>query len=115
VNVFAAEHHDRAAEQMKAAYRARTRAMISRGTVGANFTDAEIDAFLASPNGRQLASMTRYTAVGTPAEVRDYLEAFAASSHADELILAHHAPQVVDRVRSIELTGAALVAPAGRG
>jgi luciferase family oxidoreductase group 1 len=109
VNVFAAEDHDEAAAQMKVAYRARTRAMLSRGSVGGNFTDAEIDEFLASPNGRSLAGMTRYTAAGTPAEVRAYLEDFAASTGADELILAHHAAQIPDRIRSVELTGAAMV------
>ncbi|GAA1647589.1 LLM class flavin-dependent oxidoreductase [Actinoplanes couchii] len=107
VNVVAAEDHDEAVEQMKAAYRARTRAFITRGSVGQNFTDAEIDAFLASPNGRQLASMTKYTAVGTPDEVRDYLTNFAAECQADELITAHHAQSVEDRIRSITLTGAA--------
>ena len=34
VNVFAAEDHDDAAQQMKVSYRARTRAFISRGSVG---------------------------------------------------------------------------------
>ena len=114
VNVFAAEDHDEAADQMKVAYRARTRAMISRGAVGTNFTDAEIDAFLASPNGRQLAGMTRYTAVGTPSEVRDYLIDFAESSHADEVIMAHSATKIADRVRSVELTGEAMVTAAPR-
>jgi putative transposase len=109
VNVFAAEDHDVAVDQMKVAYRARTRAMISRGTVGANFTDVEIDEFLASPNGRQLASMTQYTAAGTPAEIRTYLEAFATSCHADELILAHYASHTPDRVRSVELAGEAML------
>jgi luciferase family oxidoreductase group 1 len=109
VNVFAADEHDVAAEQMKIAYRARTRAMLTRGIRGGNFTDAEIDEFLASPNGRSLAGMTRYTAVGTPAEVRAYLEDFAASARADELIVAHHAPSVADRVRSVALTGDAMV------
>jgi luciferase family oxidoreductase group 1 len=112
VNVFAAEDHDEAARQKTVAYRARTRAMLSRGTVGGNFTDAEIDEFLASPNGHPLASMTRYTAVGTPAEVRDYLADFAATVGADELILAHHASQTPDRIRSVELTGAAVPAEA---
>jgi luciferase family oxidoreductase group 1 len=109
VNVFAADDHDRAVEQKTVAYRARTRAMISRGAVGTNFTDAEVDEFLASPNGRQLASMTQYTAVGTPAEVRDYLAAFAESTKADELILAHYAADVTDRVRSVELAGQAML------
>jgi putative transposase len=115
VNVFAADEHDVAAEQMTTAYRARTRAMLTRGVRGGNFTDAEIDAFLASPNGRSLAGMTRYTAAGTPAEVRDYLQDFATSARADELILAHHAAGVADRVRSVELTGEAMAeAASGR-
>ncbi|MDR7275274.1 LLM class flavin-dependent oxidoreductase [Catenuloplanes atrovinosus] len=112
VNVIAADTREEAEDQRTRAYRNRTRAFISRGAVGQNFTDAEIDAFLASPNGRQLAEMTRYTAVGTPDEVRDYLEAFAASIKADELITAHHAEDVAARVRSVELTGAAMTAPA---
>ncbi|MFD0516514.1 LLM class flavin-dependent oxidoreductase [Paractinoplanes durhamensis] len=49
VNVFAADDHDQAAHQMKVAFRARTRAFITRGPVARNFTDAEIDEFLASP------------------------------------------------------------------
>ncbi|WP_378729833.1 LLM class flavin-dependent oxidoreductase [Nocardia brasiliensis] len=110
VNVFAAENADDAAAQQTIAYRARARLMIKRGAAGADFTDAEIDAFLASPNGRQLASMTRYTATGTPTEVRDYLDEFAASIQADELILAHHATRIEDRVRSVELTGTAMAA-----
>ncbi|WP_436531908.1 LLM class flavin-dependent oxidoreductase [Actinoplanes sp. HUAS TT8] len=112
VNVIAADSHDEAVAQKTSAYRARTRAFISRGSVGRNYTDAEIDAFLASPGGQQLAQMTRYTAVGTPDEVRDYLAEFAESSQADELITAHHAQSVQDRVRSIELTGAAMAATA---
>jgi luciferase family oxidoreductase group 1 len=112
VNVFAAEDHDDAAEQMKISYRARTRAFISRGAVGVNYTDAEIDEFLASPSGSQLASMTRYTAVGTPAEVRTYLETFAASCHADELITAHSASRTEDRIRSVELAAEAMATAA---
>jgi putative transposase len=108
-NVFAAEDHDEAVRQMTVAYRARTRAMISRGAVGRNYTDAEIDAFLASPNGRQLAEMTRYTTAGTPDEVRDYLTDFAASAGADEVIVAHYAADVAARVRSVELTGEAIL------
>ncbi len=111
-NVFAAADHDTADEQRTVAYRARTRSMLTRGVRGGNFTDAEIDAFLASPNGAGLAAMTRYTAVGTPAEVRDYLAGFAAETGADELILAHHAMSVADRVRSVALTGEAMAGAA---
>ncbi|GAA0566412.1 LLM class flavin-dependent oxidoreductase [Paractinoplanes ferrugineus] len=108
VNVFAAEDGDLAAKQKEVAYRTRTRAFLTRGPLAHNFTDAEIDAFLASPNGAQLAAMTRYTAVGTPSEVRDYLLAFAEGCQADELITTHQAPETDHRIRSIELTSAAM-------
>ncbi|GLY06539.1 MULTISPECIES: LLM class flavin-dependent oxidoreductase [Actinoplanes] len=111
VNVVAADTHEEAEAQKTASYRARTRAFISRGANGPAYTDAEIDAFLASPNGQSLAAMTRYTAVGTPEQVRDYLTDFAESCGADELITAHHAQSVQDRIRSIALTGAAMEVP----
>ncbi|WP_040699772.1 LLM class flavin-dependent oxidoreductase [Nocardia vinacea] len=111
VNVFAAEDHDAAVAQKTISYRARARAMIRRGAAGADFTDEEIDAFLASPNGSQLSAMTRYTAVGTPAEVRSYLADFAGSIDADELIVAHHATEIDDRLRSVELTGGLITEP----
>ncbi|WP_305784378.1 LLM class flavin-dependent oxidoreductase [Symbioplanes lichenis] len=104
VNVIAADDHDKAVDQMTKSYRARTRAFITRGPVARNFTDAEIDEFLASPSGRQLSQMTRYTAVGTAAEVQDYLETFAKEAGADELITAHHALDTADRIRSVQLT-----------
>jgi luciferase family oxidoreductase group 1 len=108
VNVFAAADHDTAEQQRATAYRERARRLITRrGSGQAEFTDAEIDAFLASPNGRQLAATTRYTAVGTPDEVRSYLTDFAESIGADELITTHHALTIADRVRSLELTATA--------
>ncbi|GAA5050644.1 LLM class flavin-dependent oxidoreductase [Nocardia callitridis] len=110
VNVFTADDHDAAVEQKTVAYRARARMMISRGPAGRSFTDEEIDAFLSSPNGGQLTAMTKYTAVGTPDETRSYLEEFAASLDADELILTHQSTEVADRVRSVELTGTAMAA-----
>jgi luciferase family oxidoreductase group 1 len=114
-NVFAADDHDEAVAQKTIAYRARTRSMLTRGARGANFTDAEIDEFLASPGGAQLSGMTRFTAAGTAAEVRDFLTAFATEAQADELILAHHAAGLADRLHSVELTGDAMAAaPAGR-
>jgi len=110
VNIFAAGDHDDAVRQRTIAYRRRARWMLR----GRNLTDAEIDAFLASPAGGALAEMTRYTAAGTPGEVGEYLAAFAVDTGADELILAHHATEVADRVRSVELTGDAFAAGAPR-
>ncbi|MEU6859875.1 LLM class flavin-dependent oxidoreductase [Glycomyces sp. NPDC046736] len=108
VNVFAAEDRASAEAQRAISYRNRARAFVKRGQGGRDYTDDEIDAFLASAAGAQLSAMTRYTATGTGDEVRQYLEDFAASVAADELITAHHAEQVDDRVRSVELTAQAL-------
>ena len=109
-NVFAADTYEEAAQQRAVAYRNRARAFIKRGAGNAEFSDEEIDAFLVSPNGQHLASMTRYTAVGLGEDVREYLAEFAGSVGADELILAHHAVEISDRIRSVELTGAAVAA-----
>ncbi|THV42495.1 LLM class flavin-dependent oxidoreductase [Glycomyces buryatensis] len=114
VNVFAADSRDEALAQQKVSYRNRARAFIARGAVGRNYTDAEIDAFLASPAGDQLSAMTKYTATGTPDEVHAYLEDLASSIGADELITAHHAIDVADRIRSVELTADAFSAAATR-
>lgn len=108
VNVFAAEDGDEAETQRATSYRNRARAFIKRGQEHQEYSDAEIDAFLASPGGQQLSNMTKYTATGTPEEVRKYLEAFAASIRADELITAHWAQEVPDRLRSVELTAKAM-------
>ncbi|MFJ4467576.1 hypothetical protein ACIP2X_08850 [Streptomyces sp. NPDC089424] len=62
---------------------------------------------LETPSGAQVLQQVeqemRYAAVGTPAEVKDYLDRFTAAARADELIVASVA---VDRgawLRSLEL------------
>ena len=55
--------------------------------------------------------MLTYAAVGTPAEVRDYLENFAKLADADELIVAHQAPTTEGRLRSVTLTAEAMATP----
>jgi len=63
------------------------------------------------PAGRQIVEMMRYTAVGTPESVENYLTAFATRVGIDELIVVS---PVVDRAawyRSFELlAGRAAVA-----
>jgi luciferase family oxidoreductase group 1 len=108
VNVVASDDHDDAVQQALTTTRARVRGMISRGPATPDYSDAQIDEFLTTPNGRQLASMMTYSAVGTPAEVRDYLEDFARHAQADELILAHQSPELPERLRSVELTAEAM-------
>jgi len=52
--------------------------------------------------------MLTYTALGTPGEVRDYLERFAELSGADELIVAHQAASLEARLRSVTLAAEAM-------
>nr|BFE84671.1 hypothetical protein GCM10020093_072720 [Planobispora longispora] len=47
--------------------------------------------------------MSRYSAVGTPAEVKDYLDRFAEHAQADELIVVSAAPGRQAWLRSVEL------------
>jgi putative transposase len=108
VSVYAADDPHDAATQFATSRRRRVRGMIQRGPVSRDYSDDEVDAFLASPGGAQIAQMARYTAVGTPAEVAAYLENFAAEAHADELITVHGALDADDRERSLRLTAAAV-------
>ena len=52
--------------------------------------------------------MLTYAAVGTPAEVGEYLDGFAKLADADELIVAHQAPTTEGRLRSVTLTAEAM-------
>ncbi|OQO90889.1 alkane 1-monooxygenase [Saccharomonospora piscinae] len=100
VNVLAADTEDEAQEQFLTMKRQRVSILLGRGRT---FTDEEADQVLDSPHGAQLLNMVRYTAVGTPDRVRDYLDDFAVHADADELITAHQAPSVKGRLHSVEL------------
>jgi alkanesulfonate monooxygenase SsuD/methylene tetrahydromethanopterin reductase-like flavin-dependent oxidoreductase (luciferase family) len=58
---------------------------------------------LDSPAGQHVQQMFRFAAVGTPAEVSQYIDAFARYADADELIVAHQSPSTATRLRSVEL------------
>jgi alkanesulfonate monooxygenase SsuD/methylene tetrahydromethanopterin reductase-like flavin-dependent oxidoreductase (luciferase family) len=100
VNVVAADTTDDAEMQFLAAKRSRVSAFFGRGKT---FTDDEADAILESPAGQHVQQMARYSAVGTPPEVGEYLEAFTKHADADELITVHHSPTADARLRSVEL------------
>jgi luciferase family oxidoreductase group 1 len=108
VNVIAALDSADATAQFETTRRARVRGMIARGPSAPDYTDEQIDAFITTTQGRQLANMMRYSAVGTPSEVRAYLTDFAASAQADELIIAHQSRDIDARLRSVELTAEAM-------
>ncbi|CAO5258850.1 MsnO8 family LLM class oxidoreductase [Frankia sp. AgKG'84/4] len=99
----AAPTPEEAAEQFRAALRGRARMFLARG---ATLSDAEVDALLETPGGAQIRDMMRYTAVGTPDEVRAYLGDLAEQTGADELMLAPAAPAREDRLRAVELVTA---------
>lgn len=100
VNVIAADTEDQAQQQFLATKRSRVNLLLGRGRT---FTDEEADLILDAPQGQHILQMTKYSAVGTPSTVKDYLDRFAAHADADELIVASG---VVDRgswLRSYEL------------
>ncbi|WP_328468394.1 LLM class flavin-dependent oxidoreductase [Actinoplanes sp. NBC_00393] len=104
VNVVAAASSEAARDRFETTRRILVRGLVTRTPGAPDYSDAEIDAFLRTPNGRQLASMLTYTAVGTPDEVGSYLSNFAQEAQADELIVAHQSTRIEDRLESVELT-----------
>jgi alkanesulfonate monooxygenase SsuD/methylene tetrahydromethanopterin reductase-like flavin-dependent oxidoreductase (luciferase family) len=57
--------------------------------------------------------MLKYSAVGTPGEIRAYLDEFAGRTKADELITVHQTPDVTERLRSVTLLAESLGQAAG--
>ena len=100
VNVVTAPSEDEARLMHRAVARSRISLFFGRGRT---FTDDEADAVLESPQARPLQEMMRYTAVGTPTQTAAYLDAFAEHADADELIVAHQAPTLEQRLRSVGL------------
>jgi len=100
VSAIAADSEDDAQAQLQVVKRSRVRFFVARGR---SITDDEADGVLASPAGRQIEQMMRYSAVGTRDDVREYVEGFAKHADADELIVAHQSPTVEQRLRSVEL------------
>ncbi|WP_104131123.1 LLM class flavin-dependent oxidoreductase [Cryobacterium sp. M91] len=107
-NVIAADEKADAVAQFDTTRRIRVRGMLSRGPATPEYSDDQIDVFLTTPEGRNIANMMRYSAVGTADEVRAYLKEFAEGTGADELILAHQSPLIEERLRSVELTADAM-------
>jgi luciferase family oxidoreductase group 1 len=111
VNVIAADTAADAQQQFLAAKRYRVTALLGRGRA---FSDEEADAILASPAGHHVQQMATYSAVGTPAEVSEYIAGFAKHADADELIVAHQSPTAEARLRSARLLADSVAhAPAG--
>jgi luciferase family oxidoreductase group 1 len=100
VNVVAADDDGAAAGQLEQVRRLRVARFLAPGQ---ELSDDQADEVLASPPGRQVAAMMRYTAAGGPEAVRRYLDEFAVDAQADELMVVHSGPTRADRFRSLEL------------
>jgi luciferase family oxidoreductase group 1 len=105
VNVIAADSDDEAREQWTTVRRWRIARFVAPGR---DLSDDEADSILASPQGRQIAQMMHYSAVGTPGDVKAYLDEFAQLTGADELITAHASPTIDQRLRSVDLLADAM-------
>src|SRR5687767_10901675 len=86
VNAVAADTREAAEEAFAAARRRLAVGLFGRGRP---LSDDEAQLLLDGGAGRHVDTMLTHTAVGTPAEVREYLTGFARESDADELIVAH--------------------------
>lgn len=100
VNVIAADTTEQAQAQFQDAKRSRVNLLVGRGRT---FSPEEADMILETPAGQQVLQMAKYSAVGTPTEVKDYLDRFTEHAQADELIVVSSAPDRKAWLRSLEL------------
>jgi luciferase family oxidoreductase group 1 len=105
VNVVAADTVEAARANFGAVRRTLAVGLFGRGQ---KLTDEQADALLAQGAGQHVESMLTYTALGTRAEVGEYLDGFRKQADADELIVAHQAPTTEARLRSVTLTAEAM-------
>ncbi len=106
VNVIVADDTDQAQHEFHEAMLRRVTLLLGRGQ---SFTREESEAILASPGGQQMATLARYSAVGSPETVREYLERFADQHGADELIVATQAESTDTWLRSFELLAGSML------
>jgi luciferase family oxidoreductase group 1 len=115
VNVLAVDNPDAARAQLQSIRRARAVGLFGRrfGLGSLDASDEQADEILAAGAAPHVDEMLTYTAAGTPAEVRGFLDEFLRLTDADELITVHPAPDAEDRLRSLTLL-AETIEPASR-
>ena len=113
VNVTAADTTEAATTTFQGVRRARAVSLFARrlGISPTEITDEQADELLAGGAAAHVDHMLTYSAVGTPREVSDYLDGFLGKTGADELIVAHQAPAIEDRLRSVTLLAEAMRVP----
>jgi luciferase family oxidoreductase group 1 len=111
VNVIAADTTSAAQEQLQGIRRIRAVSLYGRqlGVRDLDMTDEQADQLLAAGAAAQVDEMLTYTALGTERQVQDYLDGFLRHTAADELMVAHQAPTIEGRLRSVALLGDAML------
>jgi luciferase family oxidoreductase group 1 len=109
VNVVAADTAEEAHGNLAAVRRNLAVGLFGRGR---QLTDQQAEELLAQGAGQHVGQMLTHTAVGTRAEIGDFIDRFRKLADADELIVAHQAPTVEARLRSVTLLAEALEQPA---
>jgi luciferase family oxidoreductase group 1 len=107
VNVIAADTASAAEAQLQGIRRIRAVSLYGRqlGIKDLEMTDEETDQLLLAGAAARVDEMLTYTALGTQREVQDYLDGFVRHTEADELMVAHQAPTIEGRLRSVALLG----------
>jgi luciferase family oxidoreductase group 1 len=105
LNVVAADTPTEAQEQFLATRRTRVASFLAKGRT---LSEEEADALLDSAAGQHIQQMLTYSAIGTAAEVGEYVEAFAKHADADEVIVALQSPTSKERLHSAELLASAV-------
>jgi luciferase family oxidoreductase group 1 len=110
-NVIAADTTSAAQEQLQGIRRRRAVSLYGRqlGLSDLDMTDEQADQLLGGGAAPRVDEMLTYTALGTQLEVRDYLDGFLHHTAADELMVAHQAPTIEGRLRSVALLGEAML------
>ena len=110
VNVLASDTMDEAQAHLTTIRRMRAISLYGRrpGVDSSTVTDEQADQLLAAGLDAHVDEMLTFTATGSDIDVRTYLTEFAERVRADELITAHYAPNLDARLRSVELTAAAM-------
>jgi luciferase family oxidoreductase group 1 len=110
VNVIAADDDGTAGRLLRGTARQRVRLLFNRP--GQKLTDEDAELILDDPAGRGAWDMLSCRAVGTPSAVVEQLEQLAATTAADELILASCAPDRAAAMATVESIAAARLATA---
>jgi luciferase family oxidoreductase group 1 len=110
VNVLATDTLEEAEAQRQAIRRSRAILLYGRrgGSDPREVSDEYADYLLSAGMAAHVDEMMTFTALGTRSDVRTYLDGFIERTGADELIVAHGAPDVSARLHSVELLAEAM-------